>query len=110
MAFSGVHIVFSYAGTKWYAAKHLSVLREAISSQTMAAAMTSDISAPAEDELNEDPLLTITASLDVYFAVGAVPDASQTSGAGQSARYFMRAGDVFSIRVSPGAKVAWIAA
>lgn len=103
MALAGVHICFGYAnggpvpqtgpsGTLLpYSAK---------SSQTMASPATSTISAPIGQ-----PLLSISASAPIFYAVGPNPDA--TNG---PRRYYDPTFGREDILVNVGDKFAWILA
>lgn len=108
MALSGVHIVFGYTqdGTTKESSSPLPF--SAQSSQTMASAATSTISAPAALASGQKPLLSINASAAIFYATGAAPDAS--GNAGYPRRYYDPANGREDIFVEPGDKFAWILA
>lgn len=112
MALSGVHICFGFSsvGTNNSLQGQSSLVFNAVSSQTMAAATTSSISAPVSPNSEKQPVLSISASAAIFYATGPNPDAS---GSGSyPRRYYDPAAssgreDIF---VNPGDKFAWVAA
>lgn len=106
MALSGVHITFGYSDSGGTALPYY-----ATSSQTMAAATTSTVVAPSGPSPGLDrgttylPLLSISASAAIFYAVGSSPDA--TSGARRYMDPTFGREDIF---VNPGDKFAWVAA
>jgi hypothetical protein len=103
MALSGVHIEFGVGTSGINGMLSAPVLRGALaSSQTMASAGTSTIAASGSGN-GYQPIMTISTSAAIFFAVGQTPDA--TNGA----RRYMDIGSL-DVIVSPGDKVAWILA
>ncbi|WFU84372.1 hypothetical protein QA645_17010 [Bradyrhizobium sp. CIAT3101] len=103
MAFSGVHVSCGYAG---YNKRNIALLAECKWSQSMATAGTTTNASPVESEVLGAAVFSITATLDIYFAIGTNPDA--TNGP----RRFLQMNtsmDVFAKREG-GEYLAWIAA
>lgn len=106
MALSGVHITFGYSDSGGTALPY-----QAISSQTMTIGATSTISAPPPPAPGLDrntvylPLLSISASAAIFYAVGTNPDA--TNGPRRYMDPTFGREDIF---VNAGDKFAWIAA
>ncbi len=108
MALSGVHITFGYSAGGNIGGTLL--VYKATSSQTMASATTSTVTAPAQGtsfgDIALQPTCSISASAPIYYALGPTPDA--TSGA---RRYFdpttVAAGSI-DVYCDPGDKLAWI--
>lgn len=99
---SGVHIEFGFGSMGDDTRLSSPVLRGVLrSSQTMASAGTSTISAPGS--VGNRPVLSISTSAAIFYAVGSAPDA--TNGP----RRYMDIGSV-DVFVNPGDKVAWILA
>jgi hypothetical protein len=109
MALTGVHIEFGTGSSGDSTMLATPVLRGVLSlSQTMASAGTSTIAAPGVAGVAGDgyrPILSLSASAPIFFAVGPTPDA--TNGA---RRYMDPANGGVDIFVNPGDKVAWILA
>jgi hypothetical protein len=109
MPLSGVHIEFGVGSDGDDSRLGKPVLRGVVSAaQTMATAGTSTIAAPGVPGVAGNgytPLLSISASAPIYFAVGPIPDA--TNGA---RRYMDPANGGVDVFVNPGDKVAWILA
>lgn len=108
MAFAGVHVVFGYAGGRGVIEgirknSPQSLLRM-VSSETLATAGTTTITAPAKDSLQGEPIARVTASADSYIAFAAAPNASTGT------RDFLPAGETRDYVVFAGDKAAWIAA
>ena len=108
MALSGVHITFGYSNSGGSELPY-----NAVSSETMAAATTSTVYAPSPpapaSHLDRNttylPLLSISASAAIFYAVGTAPDA--TNGPRRYMDPTFGREDIF---VNPGDKFAWIAA
>lgn len=98
MALSGVHIVFGLCATS---GSQAALPGNPISSDTMASAGTSTVVAP---NISGAILLTITASVPIFYAIGKTPNA--TSGTRRYLGALVRE-DVF---VRAGDKFAWIVA
>lgn len=110
MALSGVHITFGYS-TGGNIGGNLLVYK-AVSSQTIASAGTSTITAPAAGTSYGDlvlhPTCSISAVVPIFYALGPAPDA--TSG---PRRYYdptnATAGSI-DVYCDPNDKFAWIIA
>lgn len=103
MALSGGHIEFCIGSDGDNTRSGNPVLRgSASSSQTMASAGTNSASAPGAAGSSLQPILTISASAPIYFAVGASPDA--TNG---PRSYLDPANGGLDLFVKAGDKVAW---
>jgi hypothetical protein len=107
MALSGVHITFGYSNSGGSELPYT-----ATSSELMAAATTSTVfapSPPAPRSVDRNttylPLLSISASAAIFYAVGPNPDS--TNG---PLRYMDPAFGREDIFVNPGDKFAWVAA
>jgi hypothetical protein len=110
MALAGVHLEFSVGSDGDDTRLGIPVLRSGVVSgaQTMATAGTSTIAAPGVAGVAGNgytPLLSISASAPIFFAVGPTPDA--TNGA---RRYMDPANGGIDVFVNPGDRVAWILA
>ena len=107
MALAGVHIVF---GSVSFGAdrRNANLPSSAKLSQTMAAAGTSTIAAPALAESNNKVLLSISASAPIFYAIGPTPDAS--GGGSYPRRYYDPAAGREDTFVDTGDKVAWVLA
>jgi hypothetical protein len=109
MALAGVHIEFGAACDGDDTRLGVPVLRSVIAaSQTMATAGTSTIVVPGVPGVAGNgyrPILSISASSPIVFAVGPTPDA--TNGA---RRYMDPANGGVDVFVNPGDKVAWVLA
>lgn len=104
MALTGVHITFSYTQDGQFYKSGSPLPYGAQSSQTMASATTSTVSAPAAQALGQKPLLSISASAAIFYATGSAPDAS---GSTYPRRYYDPANGREDIFVEPGDKFAW---
>jgi hypothetical protein len=105
MPLTGVHIEFGVSSDGDDTRLGVPVLRSAIAAcQTMASAGTSTIVATGSGN-GYRPILSISASAPIYFAVGPTPDA--TNGA---RRYMDPANGSVDVFVNPGDVVAWILA
>ncbi len=108
MALSGVHITFGYSNSGGSELPYV-----AVSSETISGAGTSTISAPAapvpashvDRNTTYLPLLSISASAAIFYAVGPNPDS--TNG---PLRYMDPTFGREDIFVNPGDKFAWVAA
>jgi hypothetical protein len=109
MPLSGVHLEFGVGSDGDDTRLGVPVLRSVnAASQTMASAGTSTVAAPGVAGVSGNgyrPILSISASAPIYFAVGPTPDA--TNGA---RRYMDPANGSVDVFVNPGDKVAWILA
>jgi hypothetical protein len=109
MALAGVHIEFGTGSSGDDSELAAPVLRSVIAaSQTMATAGTSTIAAPGVAGVAGNgytPLLSLSASAPIFFAVGPTPDA--TNGA---RRYMDPANGGVDVFVNPGDFIAWILA
>jgi hypothetical protein len=109
MALKGVHIEIGVGSDGDDTRLGVPVLRSAIAAcQTMASAGTSTIAAPGVAGVSGNgyrPILSISASAPIYFAVGPTPDA--TNGA---RRYMDPANGSVDVFVNPGDFIAWILA
>lgn len=106
MPLNGVHIACGYSGPRGGSHGQISLLGRTIWSQTMASPGTTALGAPLPTDQEAEPIFSIYASEDIYFAVGATPDA--TNGP----RRFLPATtpvDVFAV-ASGADKVAWVLA
>ena len=101
MALSGMHIVFGWGNAS--GRRNEPFLLKPASSETMANAGTSTITAPATGS-NGLPIAYLRASADCYAAAAAAPNA--TSGT----RVFVPANVDFVFYVNPSDKIAWILA
>ena len=110
MALSGVHVACGYVGGPRDDKGGASLARKPAWSQTMAAAGATAQSAPSVSGRAGSPAFEIRASIDVYVAIGASPDASQANGSGDSARIFVPAGVTRNVFCDGGDKLAWVAA
>lgn len=108
MALSGVHVACGYVGDEGQRDTVVTLARAPVWSQTMAAAGTTASSAPKKDRGLGSPCFEIRASKDVYVAIGAAPNASGTSGTGQTARVFIPANETRNLFCAPGDKLAWV--
>lgn len=109
MALSGVHICFGFSsvGLANSLRGQSSLVASAVSSETMAAAGTSSISAPADsNNRSMTPVLSISSSVAIFYATGPNPDAS----ASPRRYYDPSSGLREDIFVNPGDKFAWVAA
>jgi hypothetical protein len=109
MALTGVHLEFGVGSDGDDTRLGVPVLRSVnAASQTMASAGTSTVAAPGVAGVSGNgyrPILSISASAPIYFAVGPTPDA--TNGA---RRYMDPANGGVDVFVNPGDKFAWILA
>jgi hypothetical protein len=111
MALSGVHIVCGYVGGFGAGNFIQSLIGKIAWSQTMASAGTTSQAAPDVASAYGAPAFEIRSSVDCYVAIGAVPDASQTTSSTTSnARIFVPSGETRNIFCSKGDKLAWVAA
>lgn len=106
MAFSGLHVVCAYAGSRTNQAKVAPTLGRPIWSETMASPATTANAAPAADGANGlgDAVFHLRASADSWVAVGSAPNAST------GARVLVPAGEFVTMYVQKDDKLAWIAA
>jgi hypothetical protein len=105
MPLTGVHIEFGVSSDGDDTRLGVPMLRSAIAAcQTMASAGTSTIVATGSGN-GYRPILSISASAQIFFAVGPTPDA--TNGA---RRYMDPANGSVDVFVNPGDVVAWILA
>jgi hypothetical protein len=106
MALAGVHLEIGLGSDGIYNTPGAPVGRGfLLLSQTMATAGTSTIVAPGVSGSGHRPILSISASAPIFFAVGPTPDA--TNGA---RRYMDPANGSVDVFVNPGDFVAWILA
>lgn len=105
MALAGVHITFSDMAQGIPASPALLPYR-ATGSQTMASGATSTVKAVAHG--NSQPLLSISASAAIFYAVGPAPDAS--GNATYPRRYYDPSFGREDIFVDPGDAFAWVLA
>jgi hypothetical protein len=106
MPLSGVHICWGFVSA---AGGPVSLLGNETSSELMASPTTSSTSAP--NNSGSQPVLSVSASAPIYYAVDAAPDASKTVGSGSSARrYYDPAFGREDIFVNAGDKFAWVLA
>lgn len=99
MALTGVHILCSRVATR--AGAVLPISPDWSETQT-SAGITSKAA------VDGNTLFQVSAgAADIYFAIGANPDAGQALGAGQSARYFLTAGSTREVFGTNGDRVAW---
>lgn len=101
MALSGVHV----ACCPVFNLNNASLVGRPTWSQTLASAGTTTNAAP-----DGPSVFVIRAASDVYVAMGAAPDASQTTGSGDAARTFVEANATQTFAASAGQKLAWVAA
>lgn len=115
MALSGLHVACGHADIKGGA-----ILMGALSwSQTFTGALTTTVTtAQFAFEPNPKPVMfdaaplcmEVTASIDVWVAIGGTPDPTQTSGTRSSARILVRAGETRNVFCKPSDYLAAIAA
>jgi hypothetical protein len=106
MALSGTHIACGYSGPVHDKNHNVALLSECMWSQTMASAGTTTNASPIESSVAGAPIFSIISTVDIYFAIGTAPDA--TNGP----RRFLQANtpiDVFGKRAG-GEFLAWVAA
>jgi hypothetical protein len=107
MALTGVHIAFGASSVGIYNSSGLSPLLPTFVgiSQTMASAATSTISAPLSTSAygGTQPMLSISASAPIFYAVGPTPDPNNGPR-----RYMDPSFGREDIFVNPGDKFAWI--
>ena len=107
MAFptTGVHVAFGYAGDTSQGDGGVAIRASTTSSQTLTNAGTTTKSAP-QKRGDENPLVSIVAFSDGWYAIGSSPDASPSS----DARDPLRAGESIDRYCKPDDKVAWLVA
>lgn len=103
MALSGVHVECGYTGARSGIEGKTEIHARCVWSQTMASPGTTTQTAPANSRGEGDPVFRLTASADVYFAVGPSPDA--TNG---PRRILVASQGPLEIKAEPGDKLAWI--
>jgi hypothetical protein len=102
MALSGVHV----ACCPVYNLNNASLIGAPDWSQTMASGGTTTNTVPG----GGSRVFVVRATADIYVAIGQAPDASQTTGLGDSARIAIDAGTTQTIVCASGQKLAWVAA
>jgi hypothetical protein len=115
MALSGVHVACGFAGGQGAGGFAVQIGRPPVWSETLAAASTTVNVAPPyrgeRDAHRGSPTFEIRASVDVFIAIGPVPDASQTvSTMSGNSRLFVPAGETRNVFCNPNDKLAWVAA
>lgn len=110
MALSGAHIACVYVGALGSLHSSHSLTAGIAWSETMANAGTTSRAAASSDEYTGSPCFEITASVDIYVAIGKSPVASNVSGDGAQGRIFVRANETRNLFCNPGDKLAWVAA
>lgn len=116
MALTFAHVSCGFVGARGRDNVVQSVVSDVRNSQTLTAAGTTSFVAPAPGfgATIGDPCYEVSAAtgVDLYAAVGkpGVVDASQATGAGATARTFIRGGDTRNIFCQPGDACALIAA
>src|SRR4051794_3066466 len=102
MALSGLHVACGFIGeTRRYDTS--SLFGHVAWAQTLGSPGTTAQAAPASGALG-DPVFQVRASADAYVAAAPSPDASS------GARIFVPANETVTLYVSPGDKLAWVAA
>lgn len=99
MALTGIHVV----NTNLVVFQGATLPSKPAWSQTMDSAGTTTNGAAG----TQTSVFQVDAGVDAYFAVGASPNASNTTGTGQGARYLVRAGTTREVFCQPGDKLAW---
>ncbi len=108
MALTGVHVACLFVGGAGASRQVVEISGKAAWSQTMASPGTTTQAAVSNSQTYGDPCFEIRSAADVYVAVGKNPDASQTTGTGDTARILVAGGETRNIFASPGDKLAWI--
>jgi hypothetical protein len=106
LALSGVHVACGYSGPGYNKRHEVALLAECKWSQTMATAGTTTNASPIESEFAGAAIFSIISTVDIFFAIGTNPDATNGS------RRFLQANtpmDVFGKREG-GEYLAWVAA
>jgi len=103
MAFSGLHVVCGFAGVPSANRSVQPVLNNIQWSEAPASATPTTRAAPGGGD-NGGPIFRIRTSADAWVAVGNNPVATTNP------RVFVAAGADYDLGVSPGDKLAWVAA
>lgn len=107
MAFTGAHVVFGYAGSRGVRVvgdTSPQSLFRMVSSETLASAGTTTITAPVVSSSLGEPIARVSVAADSFVAFGATPNASTGT------RDFIPAGETRDYVVSAGEKMAWVTA
>lgn len=110
MAFSGVHIIWGFAGGDGYSSAKQPLMIDPQRSETIAAGGTTTQSAPGGG--HRRPVARVRAPLDSWVAYGpTAPDASQAvASTTNTARYFVPANTDCDHYVNPGDKMNSVSA
>jgi hypothetical protein len=109
MAFSGVHIIWGFAGGDGYNSAKAALMTDPQRSETILAGGTTTLTAPGGG--HRKPVARVRALVDSWVAYGSAPDASQAIASTTStARYFVPANTDCDHYVTPGDKMNSVSA
>ena len=104
MAFSGLHVVCAYAGSKSVRAASQPIMGDIQWTETPASGVVSANAAVLPNEAQGDPIFRMRAAVDSWVSIGPNPNANAHP------RLLVSAGIDYDAFVEPGDKVHWIAA
>lgn len=104
MAFTGLHVVCAYAGSKSNRDKSQAILGDILWTEAPASGSASTNIAPSPSDVMGDPMFRIAAASDSWVSIGTSPNPATNP------RFLVRSGTDYDVFVDAGDKIAWIAA
>lgn len=105
MAFSGMHIVFGYAGSNTNRNTGAELLTPVASENLTSAGTTTKAAPPASGALGQ-PMVQLRAAADSWASIGPNPNAANDT----VVRVLVPAGQPVEVYCNPGDRVAWASA